>query len=279
MWYLSPVQLSLGFGPPVFRLAVLGSGSSGNALVLEAGPKRLMIDAGFSCREIERRLGLLGIDARGFKGLLLTHEHGDHVRGAPRFARRNRVPIYATAGTLEGLNADLEGIETRVIQAGEELRIGGFTVDPIAVPHDAREPVGFVVEDAGGRRVGVVADLGTGSRMAWGRLRDLDAVVIETNHDLDMLHSGPYPWHLKRRIAGSNGHLSNRQAAEGLGELLSDRLQWVVLYHLSRTNNLPELAAASVGERLARVGAAARICLTQQHEPTDWLTLGAEAAG
>jgi phosphoribosylformylglycinamidine synthase PurS subunit len=250
------MQLSLRFGPPAFRLAVLGSGSSGNSLVLEAGP-------GFSCREIERRLDLLGIDARRFKGLLLTHEHGDHVRGAPRFARRHRVPVFATAGTLEGLRAKLEGVEVHVIRAGRPLEVGGFAVDPIAIPHDAREPVGFVVEDPEGHRVGVVADVGTGSRMAWGRLRDLDALVLETNHDLEMLHNGPYPWHLKQRIAGANGHLSNREAAEGLGELVSDRLQWVVLYHLSRTNNQPELAAASVRDRLARLGAAARICLTQ----------------
>ena len=139
------------------------------------------------------------------------------------------------------------------------------------IPHDASEPVGFVVEDPCGRRVGLVADVGCRTSLAWGRLRDLDVLIIETNHDLDMLRNGPYPWALKQRVAGRHGHLSNREAAEGLPELVGDRLRWVVLYHLSRTNNLPALAAAAIGETLDREGCPAQMAVTEQDRPTPWL--------
>jgi phosphoribosyl 1,2-cyclic phosphodiesterase len=253
------------------RVAVLGSGSSGNAVVVESGSKRLMVDAGFSCRELERRLGMLAIDPSTIDALVLTHEHGDHCRGASRLARRHGMAVHATAGTLEGTGLEGQQISTAVIRSGETAEIGGFEVEPFAIPHDAREPVGLVIEDPRGHRLGLVADLGTTSRLAWGRLVDLDVLILETNHDLEMLRSGPYPWPLKQRVAGRHGHLSNREASEGIPELLSDRLGWVVLYHLSRTNNLPELAAESVGEQLVREGSGARLCVTSQVEPTAWL--------
>jgi phosphoribosyl 1,2-cyclic phosphodiesterase len=149
--------------------------------------------------------------------------------------------------------------------------VAGFVVEPFMIPHDASEPVGFVVEDPCGRRIGLVADLGCRTSLAWGRLRDLDLLILETNHDLDMLRNGPYPWSLKQRVAGRHGHLSNREAAEGLPELIGDRLRWVVLYHLSRTNNLPALAAAAVGETLDREGCSAQMAVSEQDHPTPWL--------
>jgi phosphoribosyl 1,2-cyclic phosphodiesterase len=271
------VQIPLGLTDSAMRVAVLGSGSSGNAVVVESGSKRLLVDAGFSCRELERRLGLLAIDPSTIDALVLTHEHGDHCRGASRLARRHGMVVHATAGTLEGTGLEGEQVSTAVIRSGETAEIGGFEVEPFAIPHDAREPVGLVIEDPRGHRLGVVADLGTTSRLAWGRLVDLDVLILETNHDLEMLRSGPYPWPLKQRVAGRHGHLSNREASEGIPELLSDRLGWVVLYHLSRTNNLPELAAESVGEQLVREGSDARLCVTSQLEPTDWLAVGGRA--
>ena len=129
--------------------------------------------------------------------------------------------------------------------------MAGFEVEPFLIPHDAREPVGLVVEDGAGHRVGLAADLGYRSHLAWARLARLDALLLETNHDLEMLRNGPYPWPLKQRVAGRHGHLSNADAAEGLPELLHDALRLVVLYHLSRTNNLPR-AASVVGEALER---------------------------
>ena len=269
------MQLSLDLDDSSLRLVVLGSGSGGNVLVVESGSRRLMVDAGFSCREIERRLALVGVDASEFDGLVLTHEHSDHTRGVKRFARRHAVPVYATAGTLNEAGLHGPEIETHVVASGRPVQIGSFVIEPFDVPHDAREPIGLVVQDEAGRRIGVVADLGARSQLAWGRLTDLDALVLESNHDLDMLRSGPYPWPLKQRVASRHGHLSNREASEGLGELDSSYLQWVVLYHLSRTNNMPALALESAGEALSREGSLAQLCVAGQFEPTSWMEVTA----
>jgi len=253
-------------------VGILGSGSGGNAVVVESGNHRLLIDAGFSSREIARRMKLLGFDPSGIEALVLTHEHQDHCKGADGFAKKFKVPLHATEGTLAGMRLREEVARSAVlIRSGEPREVAGFLVEPFALPHDAREPVGLVVEDPLGRRVGLVADLGCRTSLAWGRLRDLDVLILETNHDLDMLRNGPYPWSLKQRVAGRHGHLSNREAAEGLPELLDGRLRWVVLYHLSRTNNLPALAAASIGEALDRERCSARLVVTDQFHPTPWL--------
>ncbi len=263
--------MALGLGFPEMRVVVLGSGSSGNAVVIESGSRRLLVDAGFSCREIERRLERVEIDAGGFDGILLTHEHGDHVRGAGVFSRRHKVPIFATKGTFAGVNLGKWVHREVVIRSGQTQSAGAFRIVPFKIPHDAAEPVGYVIEDSCGRRVGVVSDIGTCSRLAWGRLRDLDVLILETNHDLKMLRDGPYPWHLKQRVAGRFGHLSNVDAAEGIRELVTERLQWVVLYHLSEVNNLPALAVEAVADILALEGSSARLCVSCQAEPTEWM--------
>jgi len=255
------------------RLLVLGSGSGGNAVVVESGGARILVDAGFSCRELERRMRSVGVEPGSISALLLTHEHEDHVRGAGRFALRHSVPVWATRGTLAGseLPPDVVAAVT-AIESGQPVEVAGaFSVEPFLIPHDAREPVGFVIEDRAGRRVGIAGDMGCRSQLAWSRLVELDMLVIETNHDLEMLRAGPYPWSLKQRVAGRHGHLSNIEASDGLPELLSDRLRAVVLYHLSRTNNTAELAAATVGEALDRAGSAAGIVVTHQFQPTEWL--------
>jgi len=262
------------------RLAVLGSGSGGNAVIVESNGHRLLIDAGFTCRRIEQQLGELGVEASSLAAVLLTHEHQDHVLGAGRLAKKHHPVVFATAGTLAGAGLELAEGAVRVVRSGERFEVqerGGrqtvFVVEPFRLPHDAREPVGFVVEDAAGRRLGLAADLGSRTQLAWGRLRDLDALVIETNHDLQMLRHGPYPWHLKQRVASRHGHLSNRDAALGVGELVSDRLRQVVLYHLSRTNNQPVLAAEAVGEELERCASPARLVVSQQDAATPWIEL------
>lgn len=261
------------------RIAILGSGSRGNALVLDSGDRRILIDAGFSCRELERRLRLLDVEPETLSALVITHEHSDHVRGAGRFVRRHGVPVYATDGTAGSeafarpLGADAEKARRRLV-SGVPIEVCGFQVEPFAIPHDAAEPVGLVVEDGAGYRLGLAADLGSRSRLAWGRLTDLDFLVLETNHDLGMLRNGPYPWFLKQRVAGRHGHLSNGDAVGGVPELVCDRLRWVVLYHLSRTNNSPALAAEAVGEALDREGCGAGVAVTHQDRPTDWLDLG-----
>jgi len=257
---------------PPLRIGVLGSGSGGNAVVIESGPNRLLIDAGFSCRELVRRMKRLDFDPATLGGVVLTHEHVDHCRGADRFVRKFRLPLYATEGTLAGVRLREEAARSTVLlRSGEPREISGFSVEPFLLPHDAREPIGLVIEDSRGRRVGLVADLGCRTSLAWGRLKDLDVLLLETNHDLDMLRNGPYPWSLKQRIAGRHGHLSNRDAADGLPELMGDRLRWVVLYHLSETNNLPALAAAAIGEVLDRETCRARLAVAEQDHPSPWL--------
>jgi len=259
-------------GGPLLRVGILGSGSGGNAVVVESGGRRILIDAGFSCKELARRMALLDVDPKSISALILTHEHQDHCRGADAFARRYTVPVLATAGTREGAGLKEDRYRSTVlIRSGEPREVAGFVIEPFLIPHDAAEPVGFVVETPSGRRLGLVADIGCRTSLAWGRLRDLDVLLLETNHDLDMLRNGPYPWSLKQRVAGRHGHLSNREAAEGLPELLGGRLSWVALYHLSRTNNLPALAAAAIGEALDREGCSARLAVTEQFHPTPWL--------
>jgi phosphoribosyl 1,2-cyclic phosphodiesterase len=254
------------------RIGVLGSGSGGNAVVVESCGKRILIDAGFSCRELARRMSVLGVDPKSISALLLTHEHRDHCTGADHFAKKYKVPVLGTAGTLAGSRLGDERSRTAVaIRSGEPREVAGFRVEAFTLPHDASDPVGFVVEDELGRRFGLAADLGCRTSLAWGRLRDVDVLVLETNHDLDMLRNGPYPWSLKQRVAGRHGHLSNREAAEGLPELIGDRLRWVVLYHLSKTNNLPALAAAAIGEVLDRERCSAQMAVSEQDRPTPWL--------
>lgn len=268
------------------RVAILGSGSGGNSVVVESQGRRILLDAGFSCRQIEKRLEALDApdsdkDLASVEALLLTHEHSDHCRGAAVFLKRHQVPVYATDGTFAALSRSraFRKVEpvTRTVRSGEPFDIAGtdpiFHVEAFGVPHDANEPVGFVIEDAAGCRVGLVADLGSRTQLAWGRLRDLDCLLIETNHDLSLLRSGPYPWHLKQRIASRHGHLSNADASLGLPELVDDRLRAVVLYHLSETNNRPEVAAEAIGETLDRLGSAAEVSVTRQNEITPWIEI------
>jgi phosphoribosyl 1,2-cyclic phosphodiesterase len=273
------MQLHLGLAPAPLRLCVLGSGSAGNCVVVESGAHRLLVDAGFSCRQIERRLRAVGVEPGTVDAIVLTHEHGDHVRGASRFATCHGAVVYATRGTLDRSGLTATSVATRELRSSEAQRVEGFLLRPFRVPHDAQEPIGLVVEDGSGRRVGLAADLGSASRLAWAHLADLDGLVVETNHDLDMLRRGPYPWHLKQRVAGRHGHLSNREAADGLAELISARLQWVVLYHLSRTNNRPALAAEAITRVLRDHGSTASVCVSHQFVPTPWLVVGELRSG
>jgi len=253
---------------------VLGSGSGGNATVVEGGDGCLLLDAGFSCRELERRLDAVGRSATDVDAVLLTHEHEDHSRGVQWFVRRHRVPVYCTRGTYRGLRQRGPGSFARPMGPGVPLAAAGFRIQVFPVPHDALEPVGIVVESSGGYRLALATDLGCRTAEAWNSLRDLDILLLESNHDLDMLRTGPYPWRLKERVASSRGHLSNEDAAAGLELLLGDRLTWVVLCHLSRTNNTPVFAAAASQRVLDRRGSSARLLVADQYEPGPWLEVG-----
>lgn len=272
-WVVEPLPAQSPAAPGL-RCVVLGSGSSGNALLLETREGRVLVDAGFSLRELERRLRGVGVSPSTLRAVVLTHEHGDHCRGVVRLARRFRIAVYATRGTFAG--HALRTLERTVeITPGAAFELCGLLCEPVLVPHDARQPVALVVEDRSGQRLGLLADCGSRSDAVLERFADLDTLVIETNHDLDMLRTGPYPWALKRRIAGARGHLSNTEAAGGVERVLSDRLRRVVLYHLSRTNNVPALAEDAIGERLERAGSLAEVMLTEQGRASSWFEVAA----
>lgn len=232
------------------RFASLGSGSGGNALVVEAGETRLLLDCGFGLRESERRLARLGLLPGDVTGILVTHEHSDHADGAIKLARRHGLPVWLTHGTLNALSPRLACPEVvHVIDSHARLEIGSLEVEPYPVPHDAREPVQFVFGD-GSRRLGVLTDAGCITPHIVATLEGCDALVVECNHDPEMLRTGPYPYPLKQRVAGKFGHLSNEEAATLLEKVRHGRLQHVVAAHISQHNNTASLAVGALSRAL-----------------------------
>lgn len=247
----------------MMRFASLGSGSKGNALLVEAGVTRLLIDCGFGPREIVARLARLGVEPKSISTMLITHEHADHVGGAARCAARYGWDIHASHGTATAA-ATLAELPVRRFDSHTTFVIGDLEIHPYPVPHDAREPTQFVVSD-GAVRLGVLTDVGTVTSHIVAMLADCAALLLECNHDADMLVRGRYPPLLKQRIAGGFGHLENRAAAELLRSVAGPRLQHVIAAHLSEENNTPELARAALG---AALGCAA-----------DWIGIASQAAG
>ena len=224
------------------RVTVLGSGSRGNVTLVEGPRGRIIIDMGLSEREASRRLRTIGVEPRTVDALLVSHEHGDHVDGAPLFSRRNGVPIYTTFATAAAARLTLGAVAALVtIEAGRAFEAAGMRIHPFSVPHDAADNVGYVIEE-NRSRVGYATDLGYPSAVASERLRGCGLLVIEANHDLEMLRSGPYPAHVKQRVMGRGGHLSNEQAAQLLSETVTRDTRTVFLAHLSERNNDGRLA-------------------------------------
>jgi phosphoribosyl 1,2-cyclic phosphodiesterase len=221
------------------RFAVLGSGSQGNGTLIASGDTYILVDCGFSLRETERRLALLGVSAAQLSAVLVTHEHADHVHGVGLLSRRYGVPVYLSQGTLRGLRKPVEA--RGFLACGQSLEIGALRVSAARVEHDALEPLQYVISD-GQRRFGMLTDLGTYDGWLLDRYQDLDALLIESNHCRDMLARGHYPYFLKQRVGGNLGHLNNHQAANLVAELGWQDLQHLVLAHLSSKNNLPHLA-------------------------------------
>ncbi|MFK3909823.1 MBL fold metallo-hydrolase [Pseudomonas monteilii] len=221
------------------RFAVLGSGSQGNGTLIASGDTYILVDCGFSLRETERRLALLGVSAAQLSAVLVTHEHADHVHGVGLLSRRYGVPVYLSQGTLRGLRKPVEA--RGFLACGQSLEIGALRVSAARVEHDALEPLQYVISD-GQLRFGMLTDLGTYDGWLLDRYQDLDALLIESNHCRDMLARGHYPYFLKQRVGGNLGHLNNHQAANLVAELGWQDLQHLVLAHLSSKNNLPHLA-------------------------------------
>jgi phosphoribosyl 1,2-cyclic phosphodiesterase len=232
------------------RFSVLASGSSGNACYVDVGDTRVLVDAGLSAREIVRRLQLIGVDPGGINGMIITHEHSDHIRGAGAFARRFHVPVFINRRTYERSKKTLGRLSAPVIIAtGMPLTLDGLVIETFTKCHDAADPIGLVFS-AGGIRMGLATDLGRSTHVVEDRLRGCHALIIEFNHDSTMLDEGPYPLALKRRIKGPDGHLSNDQAGDLLGSLLHEGLQHVLLAHLSEVNNRPERASDAAARAL-----------------------------
>jgi phosphoribosyl 1,2-cyclic phosphodiesterase len=247
-------------------LYVLGSGSRGNCFALESEGEVLLLDAGFSAREIERRAEAVGLPLDRLAGIALTHEHGDHSCGAARLAQRFAIPLFTAPGTWASLGSGL-ACAYRPIGFGFQVEVGPFRVEACPTSHDAAEPLAIVVRDAEGISVGVAYDLGRSTGAVRYLLRSLTAIVLEANHDEIRLRTGDYPPAVQRRIAGSGGHLSNRAAAELLVELHHSGLAAVVLAHLSQRCNSKEDALAVIGPALRRVGFRGAIHVAAQDVP------------
>jgi len=227
------------------RFTSLGSGSSGNGLVVESGNTRVMMDCGFTLGDTRARLERAGLTPSQIRGVVVTHEHDDHMGGVARFALRYAIPVYLTRGSAQWLPPDFPAVLVRCIDSHTPFAIEALSVEPFPVPHDAREPVQYVFTD-GDARLGVVTDLGTVTQHVVEKLSGCQALVIECNHDLDMLMEGPYPVSLKHRVAGRFGHLSNSDAGRLVAALDRSRLRHLIAAHLSQQNNKPALAVESL---------------------------------
>ena len=255
------------------KFCILASGSEGNCTFVEDSQGHaVLVDAGLSMRRISDHLNKLGRDFGNILGVLISHEHADHLRGAAVLARRLDLPIYASNGTLSIIERFLPD-STRLHSLNSCCQqFSSLKVEVFPVSHDAPETLGFVVSE-GDRRLAIATDLGTVDMVALNWLKDCDAIVLEANHDLDMLIEGPYPWDLKQRIQSHLGHLSNQQAAEALAQIATPRLKRIVLAHLSQENNRPDIALESVRSYLHKDGhthidiiAAAQHCPTEMFE-------------
>ena len=231
------------------RFTSLGSGSRGNALIVEGGGTRVMLDCGFSFTEITARLARAGLTPEDIEAVVVTHEHDDHVGGVARFAARVDIPVYLTAGTLAATANKFAGLQYHCFDPHAAFALHDLMVRPFPVPHDAREPAQFVFDD-GRDRLGVLTDVGMATPHIRAMLSGCSALVLECNHDAALLQNGPYPAALKARIGSRFGHLQNADAAALLSSLDTSRLKHVVAAHLSEANNTPQLARTALGEAL-----------------------------
>lgn len=257
------------------KLTILGSGSAGNSAYLETDEARVLVDAGFSARQIRQRLASIGRAPENLSGILITHEHGDHVQGLAGIAEKLGIPVYCNRATQEEIQRQLETrIEYRLFVTGGAFEVGDIAVETFAVPHDAQDPVGYLLRTSAGT-FGFATDLGHVTTLVMERLRAANVVVLEANHDVKMLQDClRRPWSLKQRILSRHGHLSNEAAAEAVAEFMSAELRHLFLGHLSRDCNRPDLAFGAVQTRLDRLNATqVRLELTNQNLPCPTLTL------
>jgi phosphoribosyl 1,2-cyclic phosphodiesterase len=235
------------------KVWMLGSGSRGNATVIESGGFRIMVDVGFGPRILKKRLEPLGIAPESIDACIITHEHSDHIRGAARAARKWHWPLFASEGTYAESRLGALGTPAATFQPGRTLEFPDTIVETFRTPHDASEPIGVVVTNqTTGARAAILTDIGCASKTVRAKVKDIDILVIESNHDEQMLWNGSYPLSLQRRIASRVGHLSNNECADLVQESVTPRLRQVVLAHLSEENNTPMLAFTGMREALKK---------------------------
>jgi phosphoribosyl 1,2-cyclic phosphodiesterase len=231
-------------------VCILASGSKGNSIYISDGETSVLLDAGLSGVEIERRLKIAGHCPDCLQAILVSHEHSDHIKGVGILSRRYNLPVYMSADTQKASTHIVGKLsETISFQCGNTFRINTLTVRPFSLSHDAADPSGFTFS-SGNIKIGIATDLGIATAMVKSHLKDCTALILEANHDPDMLINGPYPWPLKQRVKGKTGHLSNKDSGTLLKELLHENLNHVILAHLSETNNTPEKALSEIGPAL-----------------------------
>jgi phosphoribosyl 1,2-cyclic phosphodiesterase len=238
------------------KLTILGSGSSGNCAYIETPEARILVDAGFSPRQIRKRLEGIGRVAESLTAIMITHEHSDHINGLVGIAKKLDIPVYCNRGTKEEMERYLDAqFNCRLFETGASFEIADLLIDTFSIPHDAQDPVGYLLRTPSGN-IGFVTDLGHMTKLVIERVRSANVLVLESNHDVKMLQDCPRrPWSLKQRILGRHGHLSNVDAAEAAAQIMSADLKHLYLAHLSRECNKPELAHYVMAEQLHHIGA------------------------
>ncbi|UCD86347.1 MAG: MBL fold metallo-hydrolase [Desulfobacterales bacterium] len=232
-------------------VCVLSSGSKGNAIYISDGRSSILVDAGLSAVEIERRLRSRALDPKYLDAIVVSHEHADHIQGVGPLSRRYQLPVHINELTLAASGAQLGAVyETIKFHPGKAFCIGDLCLHPFSVSHDASDSVGFTVQDDA-TKIGIVTDLGIATQLVCHHLKGCSLIVLEANHDLQMLEEGPYPWHVKQRIQSRRGHLSNEASRDLLGEVSHSSLRHVILAHISETNNDPDRALSVVGEAVS----------------------------
>ncbi|QHI68093.1 MBL fold metallo-hydrolase [Tichowtungia aerotolerans] len=258
------------------KLCVLASGSSGNSIFIGTESTRILIDAGLSAKKVTERLAEIGENPENLDAICVTHEHSDHIAGIRVLQRKHGIPVYANGGTLDGIRAAHKGTHELIccqFTTGSSFEIGDLCLEPFSIPHDAYEPVGFVVRNGVGS-IGVATDIGIATNLLRQKLRACDVVVIEANHEESMVHEAPRPWSLKQRILSNQGHLSNRASAELIAQIAGERLKHLFLAHLSSDCNSPSLARRVFETVLAEAGHDhVTVCLTGAHQISELLEL------
>jgi phosphoribosyl 1,2-cyclic phosphodiesterase len=233
-------------------VCILASGSKGNAIFISSGDTSLLIDAGLSGIEIERRLRSRGLDPENLDAILVSHEHTDHIQGVGVLSRRYKLPVYINSKTRRSAVSQLGNLyEFKKFECGSMFTINDLSIHPFSISHDAQDPCGFTINQ-NGTKIGIATDLGIATSMVKAHLQGCTLLVLEANHDEQMLINGPYPWPIKQRIKSRTGHLSNEASKTLLNELQHDGLEHVMLAHLSETNNTPQKAVNEVGKALTR---------------------------